>query len=262
MTRPENKAAPADLFYAEQTNYAYSSRMNKIQTEITSKCLEFLQLEKPSMILDLGCGTGMSGRELGRNGHHWIGCDISREMLIMGKNYEDSVESEDNSDESFMDTNPLALFNLDISESIPFKTGVFDAFVSVSCFQWLFHNRNIPDSKKVVRILFTKLRDIIKFKGKGVIQFYSSHSNHTQILIDEAKRIGFFAELVIDGEGKKRKDYLLLDCGVPVKTNRKHKSVDKVREKISKMKERRIKKGLAVAKDSKYSGRKRCKKFI
>lgn len=296
MTRPENKAPPANIFYAESKSYAVSSRMNVIQTEITEKCISFLNLEKPSLILDLGCGTGMSGRELARHGHHWVGCDISKEMLLMSKSYiEDEFESNTEMDSDFYresgnikkeefvnndfenyesksgdsknnhsetHLNPLALINLDISDCIPFKTGIFDAFISVSCFQWLFHNRNIPESRKIIRKLFTRLRDIVKFKGKGVIQFYSQHSDHTQVLVDEAIRIGFVAELLLDGEGKKRKQFLLLDCTTKERKIKKTKKVDKVREKIAKMKERRIKKGLSVSRDSKYSGRKRCKKFI
>lgn len=300
MTRPENEALPADMFYSEAKKYAFSSRMNVIQTDIASRCLDFLQLDRQSLILDLGCGTGISGRELGRNGHYWIGCDISRDMLLMSisnsnvvddeatdgnnmfpllneydsqKNKEENecsnVLAEENGKKEYLKEQEMlnyqidciALFHLDISKNIPFKTGVFDAFVSVSCFQWLFHNRNIPESRSIVRKLFMRIRDVLKYKGKGVIQFYSLHNDHTQILIDESRKAGFFSELVTDGEGRNLKEYLLLDCNIKEKTKKKHKVVDKVREKIAKMKERRINRGLSVSKDSKYSGRKRCKKF-
>ena len=33
------------------------------------------------MILDIGCGSGLSGEVLTDNGHIWVGLDISRDML-------------------------------------------------------------------------------------------------------------------------------------------------------------------------------------
>ena len=33
------------------------------------------------MILDVGCGSGLSGEILTEEGHIWVGLDISRDML-------------------------------------------------------------------------------------------------------------------------------------------------------------------------------------
>lgn len=33
------------------------------------------------MILDIGCGSGISGEEITDQGHFWVGVDISRDML-------------------------------------------------------------------------------------------------------------------------------------------------------------------------------------
>lgn len=33
------------------------------------------------MILDIGCGSGLSGETLSENNHLWVGIDISRDML-------------------------------------------------------------------------------------------------------------------------------------------------------------------------------------
>ena len=33
------------------------------------------------MILDIGCGSGLSGEILTEEGHIWVGMDISRDML-------------------------------------------------------------------------------------------------------------------------------------------------------------------------------------
>jgi 18S rRNA (guanine1575-N7)-methyltransferase len=37
--------------------------------------------QKPSFIVDIGCGSGLSGDILTEAGHHWIGVDISGGML-------------------------------------------------------------------------------------------------------------------------------------------------------------------------------------
>jgi 18S rRNA (guanine1575-N7)-methyltransferase len=37
--------------------------------------------DRPSFILDIGCGSGLSGQALEEQGHYWVGCDISKSML-------------------------------------------------------------------------------------------------------------------------------------------------------------------------------------
>jgi len=82
--RPEG-SAPPENFYNEiaARKYDSSSRMNTIQTEITNRAIEMLALpsDKPALILDIGCGSGLSGQALEDAGFNWIGCDISKDML-------------------------------------------------------------------------------------------------------------------------------------------------------------------------------------
>ncbi|KNC72882.1 hypothetical protein SARC_14557, partial [Sphaeroforma arctica JP610] len=84
MSRPEHQAPP-ELFYSatEAKKYAVNSRMQSIQTSMTQRALELLNLPQgiPSYLLDIGCGTGLSGEELTENGHFWVGMDISPHML-------------------------------------------------------------------------------------------------------------------------------------------------------------------------------------
>lgn len=56
----------------------------KIQTEMAERALELLALPKdgqPRLILDLGCGSGLSGKTLEAAGHYWVGMDLSEAML-------------------------------------------------------------------------------------------------------------------------------------------------------------------------------------
>ncbi len=84
MSRPE-LTGHASNFYNEKEarKYDSSSRMIGVQREITERAIELLRLpeDKPSFILDVGCGSGLSGKVLEEQGHVWVGCDVSRDML-------------------------------------------------------------------------------------------------------------------------------------------------------------------------------------
>ena len=72
MSRPEG-SVPPELFYndKEAKKYSLSSRMITVQTEIAQRALDMLRLpeDKPSYILDIGCGSGLSGNVIEENGH-------------------------------------------------------------------------------------------------------------------------------------------------------------------------------------------------
>lgn len=83
--RPEHMAPP-EIFYNEDEarKYTSNSRMIQIQSALTQRALELLALPDdgvPRMLLDLGCGSGLSGEELTESGHTWVGLDISEAML-------------------------------------------------------------------------------------------------------------------------------------------------------------------------------------
>lgn len=84
MSRPEG-SQPPELYYdeTEARKYNASSRIINIQAELTDRAIELLALpdNQPKFILDIGCGSGLSGQALEEAGHYWIGCDISKSML-------------------------------------------------------------------------------------------------------------------------------------------------------------------------------------
>lgn len=60
-----------------------SSRIIEIQSQMARRAVELLALPagRACFLLDIGCGSGLSGGELRACGYHWAGIDISRSML-------------------------------------------------------------------------------------------------------------------------------------------------------------------------------------
>uniref|UniRef100_A0A8C9DRV8 BUD23 rRNA methyltransferase and ribosome maturation factor n=1 Tax=Prolemur simus TaxID=1328070 RepID=A0A8C9DRV8_PROSS len=82
--RPEH-GGPPELFYDENEarKYVRNSRMIDVQTRMAGRALELLCLPEgqPCYLLDIGCGSGLSGNYLSDEGHYWVGIDISPAML-------------------------------------------------------------------------------------------------------------------------------------------------------------------------------------
>merc|ERR1712216_67292 len=84
MSRPEH-IAPPEIFYSgnEARKYATCSRVQFIQKQMSERAIELLQFpdDDSKFILDIGCGSGLSGESLTEAGHQWVGFDISTAML-------------------------------------------------------------------------------------------------------------------------------------------------------------------------------------
>jgi len=128
MSRPEG-SKPPDLFYdeTEARKYDSSSRMINIQREISNRAIEMLGLptDRPSYVLDVGCGSGLSGLALEEAGHYWVGCDISASMLDVANQRENEKGD---------------LMKHDMGQGLPFRPGTFDGVISISALQWLCYS--------------------------------------------------------------------------------------------------------------------------
>lgn len=74
--RPE-LTAPPEVFYDEEEarKYTDNTRIMDIQSKLTERALELLALPDdgtPKLLLDLGCGSGLSGEGLSEAGHVWV----------------------------------------------------------------------------------------------------------------------------------------------------------------------------------------------
>ena len=293
MSRPED-LLPPNLFYnaSESRKYTTSSRIQHIQAQMTYRALSLLNLNSPSLILDVGCGSGLSGAILStadddedddeddtlaqgypdptlvqrRNPggpHTWIGMDISESML--GVALENDAEGD--------------LFLADAGQGIPFRPGTFDAAISISAIQWLCNVESSEESATGrLNRFFGGLYGALRRGGRAVCQFYPRDDKQKQLIASAAMRAGFGAGLLEDGLGTKNvKVFLVLTVGggditsvvsgmegVDVEDARR-KTKDRGKKHMKKgskawilhKKEQMERKGKVVKPSSKYTGRKR-----
>lgn len=148
MSRPED-LAPPEIFYndTEANKYTGSTRVQHIQAKMTLRALELLNLQPCSFVLDIGCGSGLSGEILTQEGDHvWCGLDISPSMLATGLDRE--LEGD--------------LMLQDMGTGVPFRAGSFDAAISISAIQWLCNaDTSYNDPKqRMMRVLQHAVRRV------------------------------------------------------------------------------------------------------
>jgi 18S rRNA (guanine1575-N7)-methyltransferase len=241
---------------------------------MTYRALSLLSLTSPSLILDIGCGSGLSGEilsatdEEGTPGgpHAWLGFDISSSML--GIALEKEVEGD--------------LFLADAGQGVPFRAGTFDAAISISAIQWLCNAESSEESPagRLSRF-FNGLYASLRRGGRAVCQFYPKNDDQKKMVSAAAVKAGFGAGLLEDDPGtKSAKTYLVLTVGggdldgditgvvrgmegVDVMDTRRKTNKKRDEEKkgskgwIIKKKEQMERKGKVVKANSRYTGRKR-----
>lgn len=172
---------------------------------MTRRALELLDLDSPSFILDVGCGSGLSGEILSSvpedegGPHVWVGMDISASMLDVA--LQRDVEGD--------------LLLADIGQGIPFRAGTFDAAISISAIQWLC-NAESSDTSPEGRLsrFFNGLYSSLKRGGRAVCQFYPKNDKQRNMITQAAVKAGFGAGLLEDDpETKNVKVYLVLTVG-------------------------------------------------
>ncbi|KAK0391512.1 hypothetical protein NLU13_1012 [Sarocladium strictum] len=281
MSRPEDTLA-ADVHYddIEARKYTTSSRIQNIQASMTLRALELLDLQTPSLILDVGCGSGLSGEILSAvepdagGPHTWIGMDVSPSMLDIA--LQRDVEGD--------------LMLADIGQGVPFRAGTFDAAISISAIQWLC-SAETSDTSPTGRLsrFFNGLYASLRRGGRAVCQFYPKNDQQRNMITQAAVKAGFGAGLLEDDPGTKNvKLYLVLTVGsaategtgkqditgvvegmegvdvLDMRRKQQARTTD-VRKGtkawINKKKEQMERKGKVVKASSKYTGRKRRVQF-
>lgn len=279
MSRPED-LLPPDLYYndVESRKYTTNSRIQAIQSHMTHRALEMLDLQQPSLVLDIGCGSGLSGEILSEEGHMWVGMDISPSMLDIALQRQQNDDSEEGGEGD--------LLLGDMGQGLPFRAGSFDAAISISAVQWLCNVESTGISAEGrLRRFFDTLYACLRRGGRAVLQFYPKNEQQRTMISSAAVRAGFGAGILEDDGGTKNvKTYLVLSVGggditgtvsqmdnVDIEDGRKmresmmkNKRGDIVKGSkgwVKKKKEKMRAKGKVVKSDSKYTGRNRGPKF-
>ncbi|EFY86469.1 methyltransferase [Metarhizium acridum CQMa 102] len=172
---------------------------------MTRRALELLNLKTPSLILDVGCGSGLSGEILSAvdpsdgGPHAWIGMDVSPSMLDVA--LQRDVQGD--------------LLLADMGQGVPFRAGTFDAAISISAVQWLC-SAETSDTSPAGRLarFFNGLYAALRRGGRAVCQFYPKNDAQRAMITQAAVKAGFGAGILEDDPGTKNvKLYLVLTVG-------------------------------------------------
>ncbi|XP_017757320.1 PREDICTED: probable 18S rRNA (guanine-N(7))-methyltransferase isoform X3 [Eufriesea mexicana] len=244
MSRRPEHLAPPELFYNEfeAQKYTQNSRMVDIQKQMCRRALELLLLpeDRTSLLLDIGCGSGLSGNIIEEYEHLWIGIDISSAML--GVALERQVDGD--------------LILGDMGQGMPFKAGSFDGAISISALQWLCNaDKSFYDPSKRLYKFFSTLFSCLSRTARAVFQFYPENSEQIELITTQATKAGFYGgvsdtESVISYTSRREQVRKM-----------RGKFLKNTKDWIIEKKERRRKQGKKVTEDSKYTGRRRCGKF-
>eukprot|EP01147_Barroeca_monosierra_P005277 gene5277-7054_t len=221
----------------------YTAPPEIIQRELTERCLELLNLPdgSPSLILDVGCGSGLSGEAISNKGHFWIGFDISHDML--GEGYCNAIESEFKFHLIKVNRNNFYVFLKppygnekpvivevaeerdcegdlllqDMGHGVPFQPGTFDGVISVSALQWICNqDKSSHNPVKRMKRFFTTLYSSMAHGARAVFQFYPDGPEQMQLITQQAMKCGFTGGIVIDypNSTRAKKIFLCLFAGV------------------------------------------------
>jgi len=151
-------------------------------------------------VLDIGCGSGLSGEVLTDLGHQWIGLDISNAMLDVAQERE--VEGD--------------LVLGDIGYGMPFRAGSFDGAISISALQWLCQSdKSYHNPVKRLYKFFSTLYSCLARGARAVLQFYPETPIQVDMITQQAMRAGFTGGLVVDypNSTRAKKMFLCLFAG-------------------------------------------------
>ena len=233
MSRPELTGHAAHFYNEKEARkYDSSSRMIGVQREITERAIELLRLDTldhPALVLDIGCGSGLSGQVLEEKGHVWVGCDVSRDMLTVAKERmerqsndakekrggmkEDDDESSDDEDDELTRESTGDLLHHDMGTGLPFRPATFDACISISALQWLCYSNSAQQNpKRRLTRFFSSLYTVLKRGGRAVLQFYPETAEQAVMISETATACGFTGGVLVDypNSAKAKKHYLVL----------------------------------------------------
>eukprot|EP00340_Litonotus_pictus_P004897 CAMPEP_0170514154 /NCGR_PEP_ID=MMETSP0209-20121228/698_1 /TAXON_ID=665100 ORGANISM="Litonotus pictus, Strain P1" /NCGR_SAMPLE_ID=MMETSP0209 /ASSEMBLY_ACC=CAM_ASM_000301 /LENGTH=257 /DNA_ID=CAMNT_0010798109 /DNA_START=3 /DNA_END=773 /DNA_ORIENTATION=+ len=203
MSRPEHIANPEDFYNDEEAlKYTNNTRVIQAQYQLTERCIQILAIPegKKPLILDIGCGSGLSGEVLSNYDYYWIGFDISKSMLEINKENETTNN----------------VLRCDMGQGVPFKPGCFDYAISVSALQWLCNaDKSSHNPYKRLNLFFQTVYRCLVLGARCCFQLYPENGQQMDLITKAALHNGFTGGVVIDypHSSKAKKYYLFLQAG-------------------------------------------------
>ncbi|MFA5130950.1 MAG: class I SAM-dependent methyltransferase [Patescibacteria group bacterium] len=96
--------------------------------------LKGIVTDKKSQILDVGCGTGISTRQLKHYGYKAIGSDKGVEMIQIAKNRADGIS-----------------YIVAPASKLPFRKWQFDIITAFTAFHWFDDAKSVNEMKRVLK---------------------------------------------------------------------------------------------------------------
>ncbi|OHT13835.1 putative methyltransferase WBSCR22 like protein [Tritrichomonas foetus] len=263
---------PPYIYYTEENVDKATANVHyvSVQRQLTERALELIELDNstiPPMVLDVGCGTAISGQLFVENNINFVGVDIAPMMLL-------------NAIKIVPPQTPNSFVRADAGQGLPFRAGVFDAAIGIDIIRWLFANYDgCEPSPKRLRNFFESLHGALRCGARAIFNFHPETTDQAELLSSIATRCGFGGGIHTDfpNSTKARVHWLVLEVGGVMpdavdepfslggclnvdsahhRRSGKKKGFNKV-EWIKKKKERQRLLGKKVANDSKYTGRSR-----
>ena len=223
VVRPEERAGgDADKYYDRGVTEAYTELNVQTQSELTTRCLDMLCLEddaREEVLLDIGCGSGLSGETLTRHGYRaWVGIDASAAMLeraTRGRSAPKRTADEKERRGNIEDPPARgAVLRGDFSQGLPFRAGAFDGCVSVSAAQWLCAGTESTDENdenendETLRRFFARLRFALRPGARAALQVYPKTVRETaafEAAIRDVEHLTGVAVVAFPHENKSKK---------------------------------------------------------
>lgn len=111
----------------------YAEARQGFPEEVISWLWSFLP-NRNAHILDLGCGTGISTRQIAERGGIVVGCDKDELMIAEAKKTDDGLE-----------------YLVATAENLPYNNAEFYAVTAFSAFHWFANEKAISEIKRILK---------------------------------------------------------------------------------------------------------------